>query len=134
MKRILKFFLGAVVASASIGAQAQAIAYSSVVTGPSSTMDISTARYVDVTPGAHTITDERGTVVPVHLVNYQAVTGSEAYKGYAQITGYKAINLQAAYSVKCINSATVIDWRVGGAEVIADGCALQSKIHSLSRR
>ena len=70
----------------------------------------------------------------VQLINTTAVTGAEAYKGYAQLTASKAINLQAAYSVKCINSSTVIDWRVGGAEVIADGCALQSQIHSVSRR
>lgn len=129
-----KAILAAVLLATIGAAQAQAIAYSSVVTGPSTTMDISSARVVDVTPGAQTITDERGTVHAVQLVNASAVTGSEAYKGYAQLTAYKAINLQAAYSVKCINSSTVIDWRVGGAEVIADGCALQSKIHSLSRR
>lgn len=129
-----KAILAAVLFATIGAAQAQAIAYSSVVTGPSTTMDISSARVVDVTPGAQTITDERGTVHAVQLVNASAVTGSEAYKGYAQLTAYKAINLQAAYSVKCINSSTVIDWRVGGAEVIADGCALQSKIHSLSRR
>lgn len=132
------FFKSAVIAAAlfaSIGAaQAQAYANASVVTGPSTTMDISSARYADVTPGAQTITDERGTVHQVQLVNPTAVTGSEAYKGYAQLTAYKAINLQAAYSVKCINSSTVIDWRVGGSEVIADGCALQSRIHTLSRR
>ena len=129
-----KAILAAVLFATIGAAQAQAVAYSSVVTGPSTTMDISSARVVDVTPGAQTITDERGTVHAVQLVNASAVTGSEAYKGYAQLTAYKAINLQAAYSVKCINSSTVIDWRVGGAEVIADGCALQSKIHSLSRR
>jgi len=132
---LLKSAILAAAMFASFGAaRAQAVANSSVVTGPSTTMDISTARYVDVTPGAQTITDERGITHAVQLVNAAAVTFSEPYKGYAQLTAYKAINLQVAYSVKCINSSTVIDWRVGGAEVLADGCALQSKIHSLSRR
>lgn len=125
-----------VVALAAFGgaAHAQAFANAQVVIGPSSSMDISSARYVDVTPGAQTITDSKGVVHTVQLVNATAVTGSEAYKGYAQLTTYKAINLRAAASVKCIGSSTVIDWYSTGIEVIADGCALQSQVQAVSRR
>lgn len=116
------------------GAQAQALANAQVITGPSSSADIASARYVDVTPGTQTITDSKGVVHSVQLVNTTAVTGSEAYKGYAQLTTYKAINLRAAASVKCVGSSSVVDWYTGGAEVIPDGCALQSQVQAVSRR
>lgn len=117
-------------------AQAQAPTYagSNVVTGATSTMDISNIRYVDFTPGAQTITDERGVVHQVQFVNNTAVTGSEAYKKFIPVSANVAINPSAAYSIKCVNSATVIDWRITGAETINDGCAKQSKTQVYSRR
>lgn len=133
-KRIIAAaIIGAAIAACG-GANAQAVANAQVVTGPSSSMDIASARYVDVTPGAQSITDSKGVVHSVSLVNATAVTGSEAYKGYAQLTTYKAINLRAAREVKCVGSSTVIDWYSTGAEVIADGCALQSQVQAVARR
>jgi len=115
-------------------AQAQAIANAQVVTGPSSTADIALARYVDVTPGAQTITDAKGVTKSVQFVNTSAVTLSEAYKGYAALSTYRAINLRAAASVTCVSSSTVIEWYFGSAESIPDGCALQSQVQSVARR
>ena len=135
MKRILAIAAVASILAACGGqAKAQALANSNVVVGPGATMDISTARYTDVTPGAQTITDARGVVRAVQLVNPSAITGSEAYKSYAAIGGYKAINLKMTISVSCSGSSTVIDWVVGNPEVIADGCALQSQVQAVSRR
>lgn len=125
--------IGAAIAACG-GAQAQAVSQAQVVTGPSASMDIASARYVDVTPGAQTITDAKGVVHSVQLANVSAVTLSEAYKGYAPLGSYKAINLRAAASVKCVGSATVIDWYFGTAESIPDGCALQSQVQAVARR
>jgi hypothetical protein len=134
IKAIAAALIVAALAACGGTAHAQAIASAQVVTGPSTTMDIASARYVDVTPGAQTITDSKGVVHSVQLVNPTAVTGSEAYRGYAPLTAYKAINLRAAASVKCVGSSTVVDWYTGGAEVIADGCALQSQVQAVARR
>jgi len=137
-KRTMKFaadlLAASVVLAACGGAQAQALANSSVVTGPGSTMDISTARYIDVTPGAQTITDARGVVHAVKLVNPSAITGSEAFKGYAWYAQNKAINLKGSIKVDCQNSASMIDWVIGAAEVIPDGCERQSQVQAVSRR
>jgi hypothetical protein len=115
-------------------AKAQAIAWSQVIVSPTKTMDITSTRYVDLTPSAQTLTDEKGVTVPVVLVNNTAVTGSDAFHSYVQLSTYRYMNLRQTVSIECVGSNSVIDWKLTGVQTITDGCALSDLVKANSRR
>lgn len=132
MKRILVIAAVASILAACGGqAHAQAVAQSNVVTGPTSTADIANARFINLKDS--TITDTNGVTRAVHLVNETAVTGSEGFKNYIALGAKLYYNPTQATGSDCVASQSVIYWK-NGPQSFADGCALNSQIHSQSRR
>lgn len=135
-----KFIIAAALAFASIGAaQAQipAWAVSQLAVSPHTTLDLGSAHYVDLTPGAETLTDMNGVVHRIPLSTIWQVTGAEVFKSYwpLPMNGKNVyINLAQTVMVSCPANASVIQWQTGAAETVVDGCARADHIFFGSRR
>lgn len=133
-----KLIIAAALTFASIGAaHADAIAYSQITAGPHTTFDLTSARYVDLTPGAETLTDMNGVVHRIPLNTILQVTGAETFKNYWKLPAAGPnvyINLAQTVMVNCPANASVIQWQTGAAETLVDGCARADQIFFGSRR
>lgn len=135
MKRILA--IAALMIAASGAARADAIAYSQITTGPHTTMDLTSAHYVDLAPGAETLTDQNGVAHRIPLNTILQVTGAETFKNYWKLTAVGPnvyINLAQTVMVSCQANASVIQWQTGPTETFVDGCARADQIFYGSRR
>ena len=117
MKRILKFFLGAVIASASIGAaQAQQTGLASqVVLSATKTVDISNARFVSTKAGNQYVIDRLGVKHVGTFPNVAAVTYSQAWRDYVKVGDDLYANMSSVNWVDCVQSNSVVAWRTASS-------------------
>lgn len=139
MKRILKFFLGAIIASASIGAQAQqqtGILASQIPlrgAGQGNTFDAATARYVNFTQSEPYIIDADGIKV-YGFFSLSKLQAMPLWKGYIAISPLLYLNTVGARFTcnPSTNYATVITFAGHGSESRPDNCSLYNKVMSQS--
>lgn len=98
------------------------------------TVDLWSARYVDMTPGSQRVVDKAGNQITGAFASDSAFTYSEPAKRYAKVGAYLYQNTSQSPSVSCVSGQTVIPWYTGGTETLADSCSRASTIWGLSRR
>lgn len=139
MKRFITLVL---CAAAALAAHTSALAQASSPNGQAQfgnttnmlTVDLWSARYVDLTPGAQKVIDRSGATITGAFVNDTAFTFSEAGKRYAKVGTYLYQNTSQSSKVECSAGSTVISWNAGSPETLVDSCARASTIWGISRR
>lgn len=97
-------------------------------------VDLWSARYVDLTPGAQKVIDRNGNTITGAFVNNSAFTYSEPAKRYAQVGTYLYQNTSQSSKVECAGGFTNIYWNSGSTESINDSCSRATTIWNLSRQ
>lgn len=116
------------------GAHAQTL-YAHAQFGPADTVDLLHAKVVDLTAGAQKVYDQNGGIHSGAFVNNSAFTGGDFFARYIQASGTNLYyNVTAMTGVRCVGANTMIDWQVGAAQTVADGCAFFNQIFARSRR
>lgn len=135
MKRILKFFLGAIIASAAIGAQAQTQTLASQIKiGAGATFNLSAVYQVSIKPGNMYFVGANGRQVPFTLAELTQIINSTAWRDFAEVRDGLYNNLTKTTMTYCEpQRGTVVEWIGRTPELVPDGCAHAYRVDAFSR-
>lgn len=134
MKRILKFFLGAVIASASIAAHAQVIQKETYKAPDASVFALGEVRKVKLVSGRGLVFTYKNGMQSTRFVQDSGQLFNKIRNDHPEFVLNNAQDslylARAAYFITCVGSQTVFTWPDNTTETIGDGCQIFNTLSS----
>jgi hypothetical protein len=133
-----KLFLAVTLLVAAFAASAGTfdIAVKGTMSGSTSVIPYKDARYLDLTPGAMSLTTMAGSanIISIAAADVTAMLNSPTFQAnWVNYSGNKWFNASGATQIICSNGQTIVGWALGASDFLPDNCALFNAVYAQAK-